>query len=142
MAFCDDFPEYEAYRDGPLYYTRVPPILVNPLKNLILQGTRSAQHLQRVCNDLASRIPCEPTQNIGWDWLVNDLDSMLERLARKKKLHKFMDFVSDLARDYGCAEFVEELNTIFQAHNFGYRMIPDDSGCGEMYRWDIRRLPE
>lgn len=141
MAFRDDHPDYETYQDGPLYYTRVPPAVVAPVKGLILQVACSARHLQTICNDIASRVPCEPTQNVGWDWLVNDLNSMLERVIRKK-LYKFLDFLRDLARDHGGTEFVEELNTILTAHNFGYRMIPDDGDLGEGYFWEIHRAPE
>lgn len=141
MSFREDFPEYETYQDGPLYYTRVPPAVVAPVKGLILRAAGSVQHLRAICNDIASRVPCEPTHNVGWDWLVNDLESMLERVIRKK-LYKFMDFLSDLARDYGGVGFIEELNHVFDAYDFGYRMIPNDSGCGQSYCWDIRRLPK
>lgn len=34
MAFRDDHPDYETYQDGPLYYTRVPPAVVAPVKVL------------------------------------------------------------------------------------------------------------
>lgn len=141
MSFREDFPDYERYRDGPLYYTKVPPGVVPPLKGVILRVVRSAHHLNAVCNDVASRVPCEPTQHVGWDWLVNDLTSMLERVVRKK-LYKFMDFIHDLTREHGNARFVADLNDIFDANDFGYRMILNDRGCGEKYRWDIRRTPE
>ncbi|NJD67332.1 MAG: hypothetical protein FIA90_01450 [candidate division NC10 bacterium] len=142
MSFRDDIPDYESYQDGPLFYTRIPPTLVAPLKELILKGIRSAEHLKTICNDIASRVPCEPTQNIGWDWLINDLDVMLERVIRKRKLHKFMDFLHDFADGHGGTEFVEELNTILYTHNFGYRLVPDDRDDGEGYTWDIHKAPE
>lgn len=141
MSFREKFPDYETCQDGPLYHTRVPPALIAPLKGLILRDTRSAQHLRTICNDIASRVPCEPTQNIGWDWLVNDLNLMLERVIRKK-FYKFMDFLHDFASNHGGTEFVEELNTIFKAHDFGYRLVPDDRDDGEGYTWDIHKAPE
>jgi hypothetical protein len=124
-----------------LYYTKVPVAVVAPVKSLVLRVAKSAQHLKAICNDVASRVPCEPTQRLGWDWLVNDLDFMLDQLVRKK-LHKFMDFICDVAGNHGNAEFVEDLNDIFEAHDFGYRMILDDSGLGERCYWNIHQEPE
>jgi len=140
MSFREDFPDYNNYRDGLLYYTKAPPAVVAPVKRLILRIAESAQHLRTICNDVASRVPCEPTQHWGWDYLVNDLDLMLEQLIRKK-LYKFMDFIHDLARDHGSCEFVEDLNTILGTHRFGYRMIMNDRDYGERYQWAIRHEP-
>jgi hypothetical protein len=124
-----------------LYYTKVPVAVVDPVKGLILGVVESAQHLKAICNDVASRVPCEPTRHLGWDWLVNDLNFMLDQLVRKK-LHKFMDFISDFAGHRGNVEFVEDLNDIFKEHDFGYRMILDDSGPGERCRWNTHHEPE
>lgn len=142
MPFCEDFPDYHNYRDGLLCYTKVPLAVVAPVKGLILQIAESAQHLRTICNDVASRVPCEPTQHWGWDYLVNDLEFMLDQLIRRRKLYKFMDFIQDLARDHGSFEFIEELNTILKTHNFGYRMVLNDSDVGERYQWDIRKEAE
>lgn len=97
--------------------------------------------MRRLCNDVASHVPCEPTRHQGWDWLVNDLDLTLEQLARKK-LYKFMDCIDELTRIHGDAAFVEDRNGIFDAHDFGYRMILDDSGLGPRYYWKIHTEPE
>lgn len=141
MSFREDFPDYDQYRDGPLYYTTVPAAVVTPVRRLILRVAGSAQYLKTICNDVASHVPCEPTRHQGWDWLVNDLDLMLEQLVRKK-LYKFMDFIDELTRSHGDAAFVEDLNGIFEAHDFGYRMILDDSGLGPRYYWKIHTEPE
>lgn len=141
MSFREDCPDYDNCLDGLLYYTKVPPAVVVPVKGLIIQAAESVQHLKMICNDVASRVPCEPTQHWGWDYLVNDLEFMLDQLVRKK-LYKFMDFIHDFARDHGSVEFIEELNNILNMHHFGYRMILDDSDGGEGYRWDIQKAPE
>lgn len=141
MSFREDFSDYENCRDGLLCYTKVPPAVVVPVKGLILRVAESVQHLKTICNDVASRVPCEPTRHWGWDYLANDLEFMLDQLIRKK-LYKFMDFLHDLVRDCGSVEFVEDLNSILNMHYFGYRMILDDSDCGEGYRWDIHGEPE
>lgn len=142
MSFCEEFPDHHNYRDNLLYYTKVPLAVVAPVKGLILQVAESAQHLRTICNDVAWRVPCEPTQQRGWDYLVNDLELMLDQLARRRKLYKFMDFIQDFARDHGSFEFVEDVNTILKTHNFGYRMVLDDGDVGERYRWAIRRESE
>ncbi|MDE2060370.1 MAG: hypothetical protein KGL31_00340 [candidate division NC10 bacterium] len=141
MSFREDFPDYETYQDDSLYYTKVSPAVVAPLKDLILRIAGSAQHLKAICNDVASRVPCEPTRNVGWDWLVNDLDSMLEQVIRKK-LYKFVDVICDLAGDHGNAEFAGELNHLFEACDFGYRMISADNGFGESYCRTVHKVPE
>ena len=141
MSFREDCPDYDHYQDGLLCYTKVPPAVVAPVKGLILRVAESVQHLKMICNDVASRIPCEPTQHRGWDYLVNDLEFMLDQLIRKK-LYKFMDFIHDLVRDCGSVEFVEDLNNILNMHHFGYRMILDDSDREEGYQWDIHKEPE
>lgn len=141
MSFRRDFPDYETYQDGPLYYKKVPQPVVAAVKGLILRIAESPQNLKAICNDIASRVPCEPTQNWGWDWLVNDLDDMLEQLAARK-LHKFMDFIYDLASNHVSSEFIEDLNDIFEEYDFGYRIALDDSRYGGDYYWDIYKEPE
>ncbi|HWQ70242.1 MAG TPA: hypothetical protein VN494_09905 [Patescibacteria group bacterium] len=141
MSFREEFPDYDQYRDGPLYYTTVPAAVVAPVKRLILRVARSTQYLKTICNDVASCVPCEPIRHVGWDWLVNDLGLMLEQLIRKK-LYKFMDFIYEFTCRHGDAAFVEDLNDIFNAHHFGYRMILDDSGPGPRHYWKIHKEPE
>jgi len=142
MSFREDFPDYHNYRDDLLCYTKVPLAVVAPVKGLILRVAESTQHLRMICNDMASRVPCEPTQHWGWDYLVGDLEFMLDQLVRRRKLYKFMDFIQDLACDYGSFAFVEDLNTILKTHHFGYQMVLNDRDVGERYQWDICKEPE
>lgn len=136
MSFRNDFPNYENSQNDDFYYNKVPTGVVSALKGLIPRFCRDAQQLKCVCNNIASRIPCEPTQNWGWDWLINDLDDLLDKLSRKK-MHKFMDFVYDIAKPEG-NELVEELNDLFDEYEFGYRLNYD---LGELY-WMSYQNPD
>lgn len=138
-GFKDSYPDYESYADGDLYYTKVPPGLVSALKGLILHVVEGANHLKAVCNDIAGRIPCEPTQNWGRDFLLNDLDGLVDALSRRR-LHKFMDFIQDFASQHsGEADFLDDLNELFKENDFGYRLVQDP--FDSMY-WELVKEPE
>jgi hypothetical protein len=142
MSFRDEFPDYERYEDGDYYYSKLPPGVGSSLKGLILRIANKNPHLLKdICHDIASRVPCEPTQNWGWDWLINDLDDLLDQLSRKK-LHKIMDFMLDLVKNYGGSSVLEDLNDIFQEHDFGYRLRSNELGrYGQCY-WELYEEPE
>ena len=141
QSFKDNYPDYESYADGDLYYTKTPPGLVSALKGLIHRVVPGTSHLKAVCNDIAGRIPFEPTQNWGRDFLINDLDSLLDNLA-KKRLHKVMDFIHDFAVEHSSDnDFMEDLNDLFGQTDFGYRLRfskdPFDS-----LNWDLVEVPQ
>lgn len=129
MSFRDEFPDYERYEDDDdYYYSKLPPGVGSSLKGLILRiANKNPHQLKDICHDIASRIPCEPTQNWGWDWLVNDLDDLLDQLSRKK-LHKIMDFMHDLVKNHRGSFILEDLNDIFQEYDFGYRLRSNEPG--------------
>lgn len=142
MSFRDDFPDYEKYQNGEFYYNEVPAGIVSALKGLILRIAEDPQQLKSICNDVASRIPCEPTQNWGWDWLVSDLDQLLDRLSQKK-MHKLMDFVYDLVKHHDSRSLLEELNEMFDEYDFGYRLTHyQSSPMGVALYWELYQKPD
>lgn len=143
MPFLDDFPDYAKYQDADYYYTKVPPGVVSALKGLITRIAKDSQclDLQAICRDIASRVPCAPTQNWGWNWLVGDLDNLLDQLS-EKKLHKFMDFIYEFVERHEGDSFLEDLNDIFEEYDFGYRLKLDTSGYGDLLYWEVYKEPE
>lgn len=127
MKFRETHPNYETYDDSEFYMFSIPTGLVSALKGFILRYADDSDKLKIVCGDLATRIPCEPTTNWGWDWLVNDFDDLFRRLGQSK-FYKFMDFIGDFVHEYVDEEGIEELNDLFEEYEFGYRLADDPRG--------------
>lgn len=139
-SFKDSYPDYESYVDGDLYFTKLPPGLVSALKGLIVRVITSTEQLKDTCNDIAGRVPCEPTLNWGWDFLLNDLYDLLDALS-KKRLHKLMDFIQAFASEhYSEQDFLDDLNDLFQDSDFGYRLKLAQKHPVRLY-WDIECEP-
>jgi len=139
--FKDTFSDYESYVDGDLYYTKVPPGVVSALKGLILRVVEDEHSLKVVCNDVASRIPYEPTKNWGWNFLLTDLDYLIDELSRKR-LPKLMDFICDFAnKNYEKGNFLDDLNEIFEEYDFGYRLRLA-RGLYSRYSWELIQEPD
>jgi hypothetical protein len=126
LSFKDEHPNYESYGSSGRYkVNEIPPALCSAIQGLIIRIFDTAEQLKRICDDIATRIPCEPTKNWGWDFLKNDLDDFIWKLKRKK-FHKFMDFLSDFylenKREIDLQEFNDD---ILGDNGLGYRLRSD-----------------
>jgi len=141
VKFIEQYPDYETYTDNDLYYTTVPAGLLSALKGLLSRYADGNSQLKQICDNIAGRIPCEPTPNWGWDFLVRDLSDLLNALA-EKKLHKLMDFLCDIASEHRHnRDFINELNEAFQESCFGYRLIYEQGPYGNL-SWELVETPE
>jgi hypothetical protein len=96
LNFKDEHPNYESYRSSERYEVKkIPDELCYAIQGLILRICETDGQLRKICDNIATRIPCESTKNWGWDFLKNDIADFVLKL-KKKKFHKFMDFLSYL----------------------------------------------
>lgn len=138
MPFKSEFPDFKRYSSSQFYYSEIPPGFISAFKGLILRVVKTPKKLKDVCNDIATLVPCEPTQNWGWDWLVNDLDTLINQLYQKR-FHKFMDFIFDFSAKYFFEEdYLEDLNDLFDEYDIGYRLKSDTVN---LY-WELIKEPE
>jgi len=138
MRFKDRFPEYKSFIDEPYYYISVPMGMLGSMKGYILRYCDNAESLKAFCQYIASLIPCDPTNNWGWDWLTSDLDDLLHKLA-KSKFHKFMDGIQYFVENWVRTEDLEDLNDIFEEYDFGYTIFYGGPAYGS--EWNIRDEP-
>jgi len=131
MKFLSKHPNYKTYNESDFYYSQFPSSFWGGLQGFILAHSTNADELKAVCNRIAEIIPMAPTGNWGWDFLVNDLDDFITKLA-KKKFEKVMDFLSEFAKVKNCSD---ELNEYFEESEMGYILV--DAGYGE-YDWDMK----
>ena len=142
MSFKEQFPDYKSFDESKYYYSHIPAGLISALKGFILRFAENSTTLKSLCHDLATRIPCEPTQNWGWDWLLADFNYLVEQLSQKS-FHKFMDFIYSFAREHwNETDFLDELNELFEEYDFGYRLKVDSSPWGDEIYWDLFEEPE
>ena len=138
MRFKERYPDYMSYADDPYYCASVPMGMLGPLKGYIMRYCDNADSLKGFCQHIASLIPCEPTNNWGWDWLVSDLDDLLRKLAQSK-FHKFMEGIQYFVENWVRTEDLEDLNDIFEEYDFGYTMFYGGPSYGG--EWNIRDEP-
>ncbi|MBA7495918.1 hypothetical protein ES702_06514 [subsurface metagenome] len=124
MKFRETYPDFETYDESEYYMSSVPTGLSSALEGLIIRYADNSVKLKAVCHDLATRIPCEPTTNWGWDWLLTDLSNLLRHLSQGK-FYKFMDFIGDFAGKYLDDEGIEDLNDLLKEYEVGYCLIRD-----------------
>ena len=133
MSFKDEFPDHKNYEEDDYYYSRVPPQLNGAICGLIGHHSQSSGTLKNVCYKLSGLIPCEPTQNWGRDFLLNDLNDLLRQLSLKR-FDKYMDFLTWLATDLSDSVGIEDLNEVLQEHSLGYLLASEH---GSVY-WQLR----
>jgi hypothetical protein len=134
MSFKNDFPDYKSYEQNNFYYSEIPTGMSGAILGLANRFLTTADELKGMCHYIAGLIPCEPTNNWGWDWLINDFDSLLRQLAQKK-FHGYMDFLAEFASGRESQERVEALNEVFAEYELGYRI---DKQPGVPAIWELR----
>lgn len=140
MNFKKDHPDYKGYNSDELYVTNLPDGFSAALQGFIVrQCDGDARVLKAVMNDIAGRIPTQPTTDWGWDFLLNDLSSFVNRLC-KLPLPKVMDFLS--AACAGDNEFFskDDLNELLEDQQIGY--VLDTGHPFGRSHWELRASVE
>lgn len=132
MSFKETFPDYANYDETDLYFSRVPTGMSGAILGIVQRFVPNADELKGLCRMIAGYVPCEPTSNWGWDWLLNDLESLLRQLSQKK-FHRYMDVLREFASVEGSAERIEYLNEVFEEYDLGYTLV-DDPSAGVTWR--------
>ena len=132
MSFKNEFPEYINYSNEdylmnevtiPLLREiaqKVPRVYVEQKRKnfyLNLDGT-----VRNACDTISLYTNNEKTQNWGYDYIIRDFEEQMMDF-KGGKFHRFMDAMQELARN---EEVLNALNSIFEDHNFGYKLIKDN----------------
>jgi hypothetical protein len=135
VKFKDLFPDYQAYSNDDFLMNKVTQDLLRELSykfpKLLIEKAKDwkgpgvlvlARNLKTMCDIVSEYSRNEKTQAWSWDWIKKDFESQMLDLY-SVKFHKFMDCIYELAQFLGNA--TDELNDIFEEHNFGYRLTND-----------------
>lgn len=85
MSFVNDLPDYKLYSEEN-YIMHSPPerLFWNELEGLSTRivGLSDTPSVKQVVNEWVGIIPCEPSNNWGYEYLVNDMRMMVRDIER------------------------------------------------------------
>jgi len=140
MPFKKDHPDYRAYASDALHVSGLPDKFSASLQGFIIrQCDKNAGALKAALNDIAGRIPTEPTTNWGWDFLLNDVAFYVNKLC-KLPMPKVMDFLSEACTNKSTSFSVDELNEFLEGQAIGY--VLNDSHPFGAPHWELRASVE
>ena len=120
MSFKQDIPNYKSYSDEEYYMISIPSAVWSELSGLILRAA-SDTGLRCILYRFAEIIPCEPTQNWGYDYLKNDIRdfiSLIKKKVEKGRIDVLMDCMAVLVEE--TPSFVDDINDFLYEHEIGY----------------------
>lgn len=121
MSFKDDNPNWKLYSNSVRNMNTVPPMAFAELEGLIRKSSNDSRELKGVLNGFAEIIPCEPTQNWGWNFLENDIAIYVDALKAKVNKGKFPVFMDCLAVLINVGDLrLEDINEFLEDNNIGY----------------------
>jgi hypothetical protein len=121
MSFKDDNPNWKLYSNSVRNMNTVPSMAFAELKGLIRKSSNDNRGLKDVLNGFAEIIPCEPTQNWGWNFLENDIAIYVDALKAKVNKGKFPVFMDCLAVLIDVGDLrLEDINEFLEDNNIGY----------------------
>ena len=135
MSFKTDHPDYKSYDNATYHVAEVPAGFKSALQGFILGQCKETHHLKAALNDIAGRIPTEPTTNWGRDYLINDLSYYVRQLC-DKPLPKLMDFLADACSAGGLDFSAEDVNEFLEEHHIGY--VLETTPWGTSSTWLLR----
>lgn len=122
MSFRDDNPNWKAYSNASKHMNTVPSVAFSELNGLIRRSANNADELKNLLNGFAEIIPCEPTQNWGWNFLENDIPTFVDALESKVSKGRFPVFMDCLAILVDRGDLLlEDINDFLEDNNIGYR---------------------
>lgn len=124
MGFKAEHKNYKGYESSEFYVSEFPSDFSSALQGFLMRQCEDERELKAVINDIASRIPTEPTTNWGWNYLLEDLPSYVGRLC-EKEFHKVMDFLADTSTNAHLSFSVADLNEFLEELGIGYVLEVD-----------------
>ncbi|GAB3127770.1 hypothetical protein [Novispirillum itersonii] len=121
MSFKSEHPDFKGYESDEYYVVALPTAFSSALQGFLTRHCDGTNELKSVLNDIASRIPMEPTTNWGWDFLIEDMRLYVARLC-KSDLPKAMDFLADLATNRRDSFSQETINEFLYDLDIGYEL--------------------
>jgi hypothetical protein len=121
MKFKDQHPNYKGYESNKFYVSDLPRQFSSALQGFIINQCQNADELKALINDIAGRIPTQPTSNWGWNFLIEDLPSYVIGLCRLP-LPKIMDFLSDTCANRNRSFSMDDLNEFLEGQEIGFAL--------------------
>jgi hypothetical protein len=124
MDFKSDHPDYKSYESNEYFVSNLPEEMSSALQGFIIKqcNNSDASKLKKAINMIAANIPKEPTNNWGWDYLINDLPYYVKSLCNSK-FYKIMNFLGE-----ACEREVfltDKLNDLLEDQKIGYVFYKD-----------------
>lgn len=139
--FRDIYLNYEVFSNDDFIMNKVDESFLRHMSSIIIQGlrdkvakeySRSGKRLNfdgcmvKICNIVTEFTLEEETEHWGGDFIINDYKNKLLNFYNKP-FHRFMDCISKIALGWFKGEIINELNTAFEEHKFGYRLNNDEN---------------
>lgn len=132
VKFKELFPDYQAYSNEHFLMNEVTHSLLKAisykLPSLLREKTSNRNgfgkldldgSLKNMCNIVSEYTNNDKTTHWGWNYIIRDFEEQMLDFQHVR-FCKFMDAIQRFAELLGNA--VDELNDIFEEHNFGYRL--------------------
>lgn len=127
MAFKDDITNWKALNSESYYMKSVPQEAYAELYGLIQKAAKTADQLKRILNNMAEIIPCKPTQDWTWDFLVYDISYYVDAIMNKVEKGRFPVFLDCVALLIQVGNLtVEDVNEYMDCNKMGYRVKQDE----------------
>lgn len=133
MSFKENHPSYKAYESDEFAVKELPKGFGAALQGFIIRYCQDGGTLKVFINEIASRIPDQPTTNWGWDYLLSDLSYNTTKLCNGP-MPKVMDFIAWMCEYNGSSTFATQLNEFLEEQKLGYVLYAD---LPTLY-WDLR----
>lgn len=122
MGFKQDVPNWKAYDNEKYKMNVVPESAYSELNGIILRAAHNANELKAILNGMAEIIPCEPTQNWGWDFLAHDVSGVIDSIASKVDKGRFPVFMDCLSVLVNPGDLLlDDINDFLEDNEIGYR---------------------
>jgi hypothetical protein len=124
MDFRSDHPDYKSYESNEYFVSNLPEEMSSALQGFIIKqcNNSDASKLKKAINRIAANIPKEPTNNWGWDYLINDLPYYVKSLCNSQ-FYKIMNFFGE-ACEYEVF-LTDKLNDLLEDQKIGYVFYKD-----------------
>ncbi len=142
MSFATDLPEFKSFQDTEDYwYNTMPSSFWSGVQGLIRASSKDACVLKNNLNRIAEIIPCEPTNDWGWDFLENQIcwyvRELKKKVEKKDRIDVLMDYLAELV--VHDEDRVVKLNEFLEEQKIGYKCSTLSRGFNSKeIKWECR----